>query len=127
MSCMNSNHFSPPGRNVLKIFIELRSQQEGLAFDYEEQSSYEMEYLFRWYVLENFLKILHTQLKTDEIHNKVHKWWEEYLLNSESNQPEPLKSLSLKEPPSIPKVGDIEMHLGCELPIVKNNASKIWG
>ena len=118
---------------IYNKLIELRNKQEALAFEYEEKASYEMAYISRWCVLEKILKILDTQLKADEIHNKVHKWWEEYLSNPDSNQPEPLKSLYLKEAQRIPQVGKIEEHLDCELPIIKEimhtksgNSSTKW-
>ena len=104
---------------IYNQFVELRKKQEELASDYEEKSSNGMAYISRWYVLEKILKILHTRIKADEIHNKVRKWWEEYLSNPDSNQAEPLKSLNLKEELRIPRVEDIEKHLDCELPVIK--------
>ena len=113
---------------MYKKFIELRSQQEGLAIEHEEQPSYEMAYLSRWCILEKILKILHTQIKADEIHIRVRKWWEEYLSNPASNQSEPLGPLNLKEAQRIPQVEVIEKHLGRELPITKEimNSDAKW-
>ncbi len=108
--------------------IELRKKQEALASDYEEKESYEMAYISRWYVLEKILKIIDTKLKTDELHHKVCKWWEEYLVNSDSNQPEPIKSINLTEARRIPVIGKIEERLDWKLPIINEimNSKAKW-
>ena len=121
---------------IYNKLIELRKKQEALAVYYEEKASYEMAYLSRWYVLEKILKIIDTKLKTDELQNKVRKWWEEYVANPDSDQPEPLKSFQLQEAQRIPysrRIEEIEKYFNKELPIIKEimhtksgNSSTKW-
>ena len=102
--------------------IELQNMQETQAVEYEKGESYEMAYLSRWYILEKMLKILDTKLKADELHNKIRKWWEEYLSNPASNQLEQLKSLQLKEASNIPsahRIKEIEKCFNMKLSAIK--------
>ena len=100
--------------------VELRKEQEELASDYEEKSSYEMAYLSRWYVLEKILKLLDAERRKKQLYREICEW-KEYLENSCSNQPKPITNylFNLKEAKTIPDVEKIKDYLDCELRIIK--------
>ena len=120
---------------IYNKLIELRKKQEALAFDYEEKASYEMAYLSWWYVLEKILKIMDAEYRKKHLYRQVCEW-KKYLENHNPKKPNDFKSFNLTElenTPDIGKIGKIEEHLDCELPIIKEimntnqkNGSKKW-
>ena len=106
---------------IYNKLIELRKKQENLAIEYEGKESFEMAYLSRWYVLEKILKILDAECRKEQLYLQVCEW-KKHLENQNSKKPSNIKSFDLTEQdttPDIGKIGKIEKHLNCELPIIK--------
>lgn len=96
---------------ILEKFNRLRTEQAGIAANYEDNKSYEMAYIALWSTLETGLKDITPKAKKVVLLKKVNEW-KSYLEDSNKNTPKEIKSFQCTRSDKIPPISLIEALLG---------------
>ncbi len=96
---------------ILENFNRLRTEQIGIAANYEENQSYEMAYIALWSILETALKDITPQAKKVVLLKKVNEW-KKHLEGNNNNTPKEIRSFQCTRSDKIPAISLVEALLG---------------